>query len=147
MFVYLSKKIAMPNNVQLRCISWNQNEGWIACGGSQGLLKILKLDADTKVNGVTVPGNLSINQTLEGHSGDVSVVTWNDSCQKVTTADQSGLIIVWMMHKNLWFEEMINNRNKSVVRDMKWTSDGQKICIIYQDGAVIVGSVDGNRLW
>lgn len=42
---------------------------------------------------------------------------------------------------------MINNRNKSVVRDMKWTPDGQKICIVYEDGAVIVGSVDGNRLW
>src|SRR3954467_8802016 len=42
---------------------------------------------------------------------------------------------------------MINNRNKSVVKDMKWTGDGQKICIIYADGAVIVGSVDGNRLW
>jgi WD repeat-containing protein 35 len=42
---------------------------------------------------------------------------------------------------------MINNRNKSVVRDMKWTADGRKICIIYEDGAVIVGSVDGNRLW
>jgi hypothetical protein len=40
---------------------------------------------------------------------------------------------------------MINNRNKSVVRDMKWTADGSKICIIYEDGAVIVGSVDGNR--
>ena len=47
----------------------------------------------------------------------------------------------------MWFEEMINNRNKSVVRDMKWTHDGQKICIVYEDGAVIVGSVDGNRLW
>ena len=42
---------------------------------------------------------------------------------------------------------MINNRNKSVVRDMKWTSDGRKIAIVYEDGAVIVGSVDGNRLW
>ena len=47
----------------------------------------------------------------------------------------------------MWFEEMINNRNKSVVRDMKWTADGTKICIVYEDGAVIVGSVDGNRLW
>ena len=34
------------------------------------------------------------------------------------------------------YEEMINNRNKSVVRDMKWTPDGRKICIIYEDGAV-----------
>ena len=30
---------------------------------------------------------------------------------------------------------------------MKWTPDGQRICIIYEVGAVIVGSVDGNRLW
>lgn len=42
---------------------------------------------------------------------------------------------------------MVNNRNKSFVTDMKWTSDGKKICIVYDDGAVIVGSVDGNRLW
>lgn len=39
---------------------------------------------------------------------------------------------------------MINNRNKSVVRSMSWNADGQKICIVYEDGAVIVGSVDGN---
>lgn len=42
---------------------------------------------------------------------------------------------------------MINNRNKSVVKSMAWNADGQKICIVYEDGAVIVGSVDGNRIW
>lgn len=47
----------------------------------------------------------------------------------------------------MWHEEMINNRNKSVVTGMTWNGDGQKICIVYEDGAVIVGSVDGNRLW
>lgn len=26
---------------------------------------------------------------------------------------------MWMLHKGLWFEEMINNRHKSAVRDMK----------------------------
>eukprot|EP00611_Tribonema_gayanum_P003293 TRINITY_DN12557_c0_g2_i1.p1 TRINITY_DN12557_c0_g2~~TRINITY_DN12557_c0_g2_i1.p1 ORF type:complete len:1278 (+),score=471.21 TRINITY_DN12557_c0_g2_i1:111-3836(+) len=74
-------------------------------------------------------------------------VTWNSNYSKLTTSDENGLIIVWMLHKGMWYEEMINNRGKSVVRDMKWTSDGQKICIVYEDGAVIVGSVDGNRLW
>ena len=74
-------------------------------------------------------------------------VTWNSNYRKLTTSDQNGLIIVWMLHKGSWYEEMINNRNKSVVRDMKWTADGQKICIIYEDGAVIVGSVEGTRLW
>ena len=52
-----------------------------------------------------------------------------------------------MLHKGMWYEEMINNRNISVVTDMKWTSDGKKICIVYEDGAVVVGSVDGNRIW
>lgn len=33
------------------------------------------------------------------------------------------------------------------MKDLRWTSNGEKICIAYDDGAVIVGSVDGNRLW
>ncbi len=37
-------------------------------------------------------------------------------------------------YKALWYEEMINNRNKSIVKSMKWTSDGQQICIVYEDG-------------
>ena len=41
-----------------------------------------------------------------------------------------------MMHKQHWFEEMINNRNKSVVTDMRWTPNGEKIGIVYEDGAV-----------
>ncbi|XP_068420229.1 WD repeat-containing protein 35 [Eschrichtius robustus] len=150
MFFYLSKKIAIPNNVKLKCISWNKDQGFIACGGEDGLLKVLKLETqtdDAKLRGLAAPSNLSMNQTLEGHSGSVQVVTWNEQYQKLTTSDQNGLIIVWMLYKGSWYEEMINNRNKSVVRSMSWNADGQKICIVYEDGAVIVGSVDGNRIW
>lgn len=46
-----------------------------------------------------------------------------------------------------WYEEMINNRNKSVVRGMKWTSDGQKICIVYEDGKDGKKGAEGMRLW
>ncbi|XP_069742568.1 WD repeat-containing protein 35 isoform X6 [Narcine bancroftii] len=150
MFIYLSKKIAIPSNIQLRCVSWNKDQGFIACGGEDGLLKVLKLEMqtdDTRLKGLAAPSNLSMNQTLEGHSGAVQVVTWNEKYQKLTTSDQNGLIIVWMLYKGSWYEEMINNRNKSVVRGMSWNTDGQKICIVYEDGAVIVGSVDGNRIW
>ncbi|KAM5143257.1 WD repeat-containing protein 35 isoform 2-T2 [Callospermophilus lateralis] len=150
MFFYLSKKISIPNNVKLKCISWNKDQGFIACGGEDGLLKVLKLETqtdDAKLKGLAAPSNLSMNQTLEGHSGSVQVVTWNEQYQKLTTSDQNGLIIVWMLYKGSWYEEMINNRNKSVVRSMSWNADGQKICIVYEDGAVIVGSVDGNRIW
>eukprot|EP00747_Dinoflagellata_sp_TGD_P185914 gnl/TRDRNA2_/TRDRNA2_42708_c0_seq1.p1 gnl/TRDRNA2_/TRDRNA2_42708_c0~~gnl/TRDRNA2_/TRDRNA2_42708_c0_seq1.p1 ORF type:complete len:1239 (+),score=279.59 gnl/TRDRNA2_/TRDRNA2_42708_c0_seq1:153-3869(+) len=149
MFVYLSKKIAIPHNLSLQVVAWNSAAGWIACGGESGLLKVLKLEspseAPAKASGAQ--SNLSMNQTLEGHQGNIMVITWNDNFRKLTTSDQNGLIIVWMLHRGIWFEEMINNRNRSVVRDMKWSSDCQKICIIYEDGAVIVGTVDGQRLW
>jgi len=151
MFIYLSKKIAIPNNVRLKSLSWNGDQGWIACGGENGMLKVLKLDSGNpseRQRGLAAPpSNLSMNQTLEGHNGGVMCVTWNENYRKLTTSDQYGLIIVWMLHRGMWFEEMINNRNISTVRDMKWARDGQRICIAYEDGHVIVGSVDGNRLW
>ena len=149
MFIYLSKKIAIPNGVKLKSLSWNGVNGWIVCGGENGLLKVLKLDSSRSMDkkGASGPSNLSMNQTLEGHNGAVVCVCWNENYRKLTTSDQYGLIIVWMLHKGMWFEEMINNRNKSTVRGMAWTADGQRICIVYEDGAVIVGSVDGNRLW
>ncbi|KAG8232917.1 hypothetical protein J437_LFUL011026 [Ladona fulva] len=149
MFIYLSKKIAIPNSTQINCLAWNKEFGFIACGGEDGMLKVLKLDSgkDNKVKGLAAPSNLSMNQTLEGHSGQIQVVAWNEHHQKLTSSDQNGLIIVWMLYKGAWYEEMINNRNKSVVKGMAWNYDGQKICIVYEDGAVIVGSVDGNRIW
>lgn len=30
---------------------------------------------------------------------------------------------------------------------MEWDRSGTRICIVYEDGAVILGAVDGNRLW
>ncbi|XP_021109183.1 WD repeat-containing protein 35 isoform X6 [Heterocephalus glaber] len=115
-------------------------------GGSHDVL-LPEQENDAKLRGLAAPSNLSMNQTLEGHSGSVQVVAWNEQYQKLTTSDQNGLIIVWMLYKGSWYEEMINSRNKSVVRSMSWNADGQKICIVYEDGAVIVGSVDGNRIW
>ena len=56
-------------------------------------------------------------------------------------------VLVSRVSQGNWAEEMVNNRNKSIVRDMQWNADGQKICIIYEDGAVIVGGVGGDRLW
>ena len=77
MFIYLSKKIAIPNYTRLQCISWNKGHGWIACGGEDGLLKVLKLEVqavkNSKVRGLAAPSNLSMNQTLEGHNGTVQV--------------------------------------------------------------------------
>ena len=64
----------------------------------------------------------------------VLISTWNSKYQKLTTSDSNGLIIVWILYKGLWYEEMINNRNKSVVTSMHWDKNGQRICICYEDG-------------
>jgi len=39
MYVYLSKKIAIPNGTRLASLDWNGLSGWICCGGEEGLLK------------------------------------------------------------------------------------------------------------
>ncbi|CAH0725787.1 unnamed protein product, partial [Brenthis ino] len=140
MFIYMSKKIAIPKQSNVNCLAWNHSSGYIAVGGEDGMLKVLKLESGGS-------GNLSMNLSLEGHTGQVCVAIWNEVFQKLTTSDEHGVIIVWMLYKGSWYEEMINNRNKSTVASMAWGSDGQKICIAYEDGAVIVGSVDGSRVW
>ncbi len=72
-WLFFAFQIAIPNNTKLRCVSWNKEQGYIACGGEDGLLKVLKLETqtgkDAKVKGLAAPSNLSMNQTLEGHSG------------------------------------------------------------------------------
>lgn len=65
------------------------------------------------------------------------MVAWNEQHHKLTSSDQNGLIIVWMLYKGMWHEEMINSRNKSVVRHMKWNPDGGRICIVYEDGECV----------
>lgn len=123
----------------------------MAVGGDDGLLKVLKLEAATQGGqargGLAAPSNLSMNQTLDGHKASVQVVCWNESQKKLTSSSADGVIMVWMLYKGSWYEEMTNDRKKSTVKGMAWTKDGQKICIVYEDGAIIVGSVDGNRIW
>jgi len=50
-----------------------------------------------------------MNQTLEGHTGAVVCVTWNPQFRKLTTSDESGLIIVWMLHKG---DFIVQHRNR-----------------------------------
>lgn len=98
-------QIAIPNSTRINCIAWNKSQGYIAVGGDDGLLKVLKLDSPTnhtinvQSRGVAAQSNLWMNQSLEGHKEAVQVVTWNDTQQKLTSSDRDGVIMVWMMYK------------------------------------------------
>ncbi|GAB1603121.1 repeat-containing 35-like isoform X2 [Argonauta hians] len=147
MIVYLTKKITMPNSTNLLCVSWNKKQGYIACGGENGFLKIMHLESPFNDNNQKHRHNvLPLNQNVAGHSGSVQMIRWNDPFQRLTTSDNNGLIIVWGIVKDKWNEEMINNRQTGV-QDMKWTGSGKMICIVFDDGMVIVGTVDGERIW
>ncbi|KAI9219489.1 hypothetical protein BC828DRAFT_386038 [Blastocladiella britannica] len=162
MFLYLSKKISIPNDTALHSLAWDNAAGWIACGGENAVLKVLKLQdaivapsaaanappvgTGTGITPASAPANLSLSQTLEGHSGVVSRVAWNDKHTKLTTADANGMIIVWVLYKGMWYEEMVNDRAKCTVADLAWSARGDKIAIAYVDGSIILGGVEGNRI-
>ena len=80
--------------------------------------QVLKLE-DAKGTDASVAGGqgLNANQTLQGHADSVVVAAWNEQHNKLTTSDSNGLIIVWILHKGLWFEEMINNRCYRILDD------------------------------
>jgi WD repeat-containing protein 35 len=134
----------MPNSAIIGCIAWDQNTGCLCCGAAGGLVKLINIEAGED-------GKSSVSTaTLEGHQSqghEVTACCWSEKHNRLTTADKSGHIIVWAQHKGSWVEEMVNNRQCSVVSDMQWAPDGSRICIAYKDGAVIVGKVDGTRVW
>ncbi len=43
--------------------------------------------------------NVTMNQTLEGHSIGIQTIAWNTHYRKLTTSDRTGLIVVWILHK------------------------------------------------
>jgi WD repeat-containing protein 35 len=134
----------MPDAASLGCVAWDKREDWLCCGADGGLVKVIRMS-----DGPDQKSSVSTS-TLEGHRASQAKVIaccWNEVHRKLTTADESGLIIVWAQQRSQWHEEMTNNRQQSRVSDMHWAPDGSRICIAYEDGAVIVGKVDGTRVW
>lgn len=63
--IYLFQ-ITIPGNFRLRSICWSKDQGYIACGGEDGLLKVLKLEIKT--------GKLHLSQyKFVGNLGDIMI--------------------------------------------------------------------------
>jgi WD40 repeat protein len=78
---------------------------------------------DARTRGVAGQAQLTKNQTLEGHSSAISSLAWNERFGKLTTADVNGTIIVWVDGpQNEFVQDMLNNRAKNRICDMKWDS-------------------------
>lgn len=53
---------------------------------------------------------------------------------------------MWIKYEGRWSIELINDRG-TAVSDFAWSHDGRMIVICYEDGFVLVGSVNGQRYW
>ncbi|CAD5229090.1 unnamed protein product [Bursaphelenchus okinawaensis] len=132
-YIFLTKKVAVSGAKELSSVAWMKNRGFIAVGADEGVVKVLQLPGE---NEKSIKNPFKKFMHLEGHSSGARVIyaSWNEVYQKLATCDEGGLIVVWIMHPNEegWFEEMVNNRQKSSVVAVKWSHDG---------------TVDGNRIW
>jgi WD repeat-containing protein 35 len=137
--VFFSKfQISVPDNSAISSCSWNRKEGYVAAGTEKGLVKVIKLEMlegkDKNKTEAKSQNGLVMNESLESHSSEIASITWNEPFNKLTTADSNGKIVVWVFYEGQWCEEMVNKRDKTIVTGMKWSSDGQNICIVYNDG-------------
>jgi len=103
--------------VRLRCVAWHAAGEWVACGGENGLLKVFRFrhgrggedddgddyychedddddDDDAGPGPATAPPH---HQTLEGHTGAVTLASFCEPFGKLATADRSGLVMVWSL--------------------------------------------------
>ena len=109
-------------------------------------LQVLKLESllSSQTGDAAAAGsNLTMNQTLDGHQAPVMVAAWNEAHSKLTTSDASGLIIVWILHKGMWFEEMINNRWGHMILSCQASWVGVELTLmLMRHGRELPGPVD-----
>lgn len=91
------------------------------CIFKRDFVRFLFSAGDARARGVAGQAQLTKNQTLEGHSNAISSLAWNERFGKLTTADAGGTIIVWVDGpQNEFVQDMLNNRAKNRIADMKW---------------------------
>ena len=150
MFAFLSKKLALSHDTLVYSLAWHQINDGLAVGGGQGLLRIIKLDDSHNPNQSKAEkgSDLLKNISLMGdHKAEITILNWNERYKKLLSCDAKGLMVIWTPSGDSWAAEMVNDSGKKLISDVKWSSDGSKLCILIDDGQVIVGSVDGEKLW
>uniref|UniRef100_A0A183BUW6 ANAPC4_WD40 domain-containing protein n=1 Tax=Globodera pallida TaxID=36090 RepID=A0A183BUW6_GLOPA len=144
MYAFAAKRfqIQTPGTATFTTIAWMLNRGFVAVGGNDGALRLLVLNLEQEKSVGPSFASLSpwlYSQQLEGHYSSVRLLCeLSDFLTTFSCIFSAG---------ESWFEEMVNNRQKSTVASLKWSNDGSHIAIAYEDGQIILGSVDGNRLW
>ena len=152
----LLRRINIQRSEQLSKISINPMTNFFCIGDSKGFLQIINYP---QIIAQSQPLNrdesFSQNQnqncfqfiTNIKHKYSISLISWNVCYNKLTTVDSEGTLVVWKKKGGYYDIEMVNKREESYIRDVKWSKDGKFICFIYEDGQIFTGLVEGNHDW
>ena len=156
MHAALLRRINIQRSEQLSKIGINQRTNFFCIGDSKGSLQVINYP---RIEAQSQPVNRDRDDSIVQkencfqfisnvhHKGSVNLITWNICYNKLTTVDTDGSLVVWKKKNGMFDTEMVNNREESFIRDVKWSKNGEYICFIYDDGQIFSGLVDGHHEW
>ena len=152
----LLRRINIQRSEQLSQIGINPLTNFFCIGDSKGFLQIINYpQIITQTHPQSREESFSQNQNINcfqfisniQHKNSISLITWNICYNKLTTVDSEGTLVVWKKKNSLFDVEMVNNREESYIRNVKWSKNGKFICFVYEDGQIYTGSVNGSHEW
>ena len=150
----LLRRINIQRSEQLSKIGINSKTNFFCIGDSKGALQVINYP---QIEAQSQPINREESfiqkqncfQFISNihHKGSINLITWNICFNKLTTVDTDGSLVVWKKKNGMFDTEMVNNREESYIKDVKWSKNGEYICFIYDDGQIFAGLVDGRHEW
>ena len=150
----LLRRINIQRSEQLSQIGINPLSNFFCIGDSKGFIQIInysQLIAQSQP--ISRDESFSQNQNCFQlisnihHKYSISLITWNVCYDKITTVDIEGTMVVWKKKNNFYDVEMVNKRESSFIKDIKWSKNGEYICFVYDDGKIYTGLVEGSHEW
>ena len=123
----LLRRINIQRSEQLTKIGINSKTNFFCIGDSKGFLQVInypQIEAQTQ----PISREDSFSQKLNcfqyisntHHHGSINLITWNICYNKLTTVDTDGSLVVWKKKNGAFETEMVNNREESFIKDVKW---------------------------
>lgn len=128
-------------------ISYDHENEIFALGFESGGIKLLRLEEklnEKLVNQIEIIMNENLN---EAHQAPITTLSWNVQHEKLLSLDSQGLMIIWTENEDSFEEEMINQSESDQIMIAHWSKLGNFILILFQSGNMILGNVEGERLW
>ena len=150
------RRINIPRSDQLSQISINPMSNFFCVGDSKGFIQIINYPQIisqsqplSRDESFSQKENQNCFQYISNihHKYSICLITWNICYNKITTVDTEGTLVVWKRNNNLFDVEMVNNREESYIRNVRWSKNGKYICFIYEDGQIYTGLVNGSHEW